>query len=54
MVYVRLPDLAVDLETLSYAGGEDGVTLVSPIADTVVTVDGDGFILDYPGLATRI
>lgn len=54
VVYVRLPDLAVDLETLSYAGGEDGVTLVSPIADTVVTVDGDGFILDYPGLATRI
>ena len=23
-------------------------------ADTTITVDDDGFIIDYPGLATRI
>jgi len=28
--------------------------LRSPVADTVVAVDDEGFILDYPGLAERI
>jgi hypothetical protein len=28
--------------------------LQSPVAETTITVDADGFILDYPGLAERI
>ena len=35
-------------------GGADGIKLHSPVAETTVTVDADGFILDYPGLAERI
>jgi uncharacterized protein len=26
----------------------------SPVSDTTLTVDADGFIVDYPGLAERI
>ena len=42
--------------TVSYTsqGRPDGITLRSPVADTVVAVDDAGFILDYPGLAERI
>ena len=31
-----------------------GIKLKSPVAETTITVDDDGFILDYPGLAERI
>jgi hypothetical protein len=55
VVYVRLPELTVELETISYAStGTAGIDLKSPVAETTITVDDDGFILDYPGLATRI
>ncbi|HKO32359.1 MAG TPA: putative glycolipid-binding domain-containing protein [Candidatus Limnocylindria bacterium] len=55
VVYVRLPELTVELETISYAGaGSNGINLKSPVAETTITVDDDGFILDYPGLAERI
>ena len=54
VVYVTLPDLAVNPATISYSSASDGIKLHSPVADTTVTVDSDGFILDYPGLAERI
>ncbi|WNG92629.1 putative glycolipid-binding domain-containing protein [Mycobacterium sp. ITM-2016-00318] len=54
VVYVSLPDLAVSPVTISYSSASDGIKLHSPVADTTVTVDSDGFILDYPGLAERI
>ena len=55
VVYVRLPELSVRLETISYSSaGANGIELKSPVAETTITVDDDGFILDYPGLATRI
>ncbi|KWX59420.1 putative glycolipid-binding domain-containing protein [Mycobacterium sp. NAZ190054] len=54
VVYVRVPDLSVDVATISYAAGENGISLHSPVAETTVGVDADGFILDYPGLAERI
>lgn len=54
VVYVRLPDLTVELENITYTREAAGVRLKSPVAETVVTVDDDGFILDYPGLAARI
>jgi hypothetical protein len=56
VVYVNLPDLTVSPASISYSssGGAEGIKLHSPVADTTITVDDDGFILDYPGLATRI
>ncbi|MEH3142828.1 MAG: putative glycolipid-binding domain-containing protein [Mycobacterium kyogaense] len=54
VVYLRVPDLSVDIANISYAATSDGITLKSPVADTTVTVDANGFILDYPGLAERI
>jgi hypothetical protein len=54
VVYVRLPELSVEAATISYSSAPDGIKLHSPIAETTVTVDSEGFILDYPGLAERI
>jgi hypothetical protein len=58
VVYVRLPELTVETVVIDYASeGPDpkaGIKLHSPVADTTITVDDDGFILDYPGLAERI
>ena len=58
VVYVRLPEVAVEAAVISYSSaGPDllaGIKLHSPVADTTITVDSDGFILDYPGLAERI
>ena len=56
MVYVNVPEMSVTAATVSYEndGGLDGIKLRSPVADTIVTVDSDGFIVEYPGLAERI
>jgi uncharacterized protein len=58
VVYVRLPEMSVDPAVIEYSSvGPDpqaGIKLHSPVADTTITVDSDGFILDYPGLAERI
>ncbi|OBA83339.1 hypothetical protein A9W99_08440 [Mycobacterium sp. 1164966.3] len=56
MVYVNVPDMSVTAATVSYTsqGRLNGIKLRSPVADTTVTVDADGFIEDYPGLAERI
>lgn len=54
VVYVMLPDFAVSPAQITYSSEPDGIKLHSPVAETTVTVDGDGFILDYPGLAARI
>jgi hypothetical protein len=54
VVYVRLPELSVDAAVISYSSAPDGIKLHSPVAETTITVDEDGFILDYPGLAERI
>ena len=53
VVYVSLPDFAVSPATIAYSSGSDGIKVHSPVADVTVTVDGDGFIRDYPGLAER-
>ncbi len=56
VVYVNVPEMSVDAATVSYTseGRLDGIKLRSPVADTTVTVDSDGFIVDYPGLAERM
>ena len=48
--------MAVTAAIVNYTSGDgpDGIKLHSPVADTTVSVDADGFILDYPGLAERI
>ncbi|RDH77474.1 hypothetical protein DVS77_16325 [Mycolicibacterium moriokaense] len=54
VVYVMLPELTVAPVSISYSSAADGIKLHSPVADTTVAVDSEGFILDYPGLAERI
>ncbi|MCZ9326510.1 MULTISPECIES: putative glycolipid-binding domain-containing protein [Nocardia] len=54
VVYVRLPDLLVQEASLTYSSGADGISVLSPVSSATVTVDPDGFLLDYPGLAERI
>ena len=56
MVYVNVPDMSVTAAVVNYTseGRLDGIKLRSPVADTTVRVDADGFIADYPGLAERI
>jgi len=55
VVYVSLPDLTVTAAQITYTGlGGGALELHSPVAETTVIVDDDGFILDYPGLAERI
>ncbi|WP_422744003.1 putative glycolipid-binding domain-containing protein [Mycobacterium sp. WMMD1722] len=56
VVYVRIPELSVEPATMSYgnADGSGDFEVRSPVADTTIRVDGDGIILDYPGLAERI
>lgn len=55
VVYVSLPELTVKAASITYVSAGDGsITIQSPGADTTVTVDVEGFIRDYPGLAERI
>ncbi|MBO0856635.1 MAG: putative glycolipid-binding domain-containing protein [Nocardia sp.] len=54
VIYVRLPDLIVEEASLTYSSGADGIHVLSPVSSATVTVDDDGFVLDYPGLAERI
>jgi hypothetical protein len=56
VVYVNVPEMTVTAADVSYssAGGPGWITLHSPVADTTVTVDADGFIVAYPGLGERI
>jgi hypothetical protein len=56
VVYVNIPDMSIAAATVSYAstGGPEGIKLHSPVAETTVKVDDEGFIVDYPGLAELI
>ncbi|MEY8013808.1 putative glycolipid-binding domain-containing protein [Mycobacterium servetii] len=56
VVYVNVPDMSVAAASVSYTstGRLDGIKLRSPVADTVVSADDEGFIVNYPGLAERI
>ncbi len=57
VVYVWLPDLTVKPATITYTSDVaegSAIHLHSPAADTSITVDRDGFIVDYPNLAERI
>lgn len=57
-IYVTLPDMSVASAPVSYSsaarGAGEGIRVHSPVSDTTLKVDADGFIVDYPGLAARI
>ncbi|MEZ0383709.1 putative glycolipid-binding domain-containing protein [Mycobacterium sp. pW045] len=56
-VYLWLPEMSVVAAEASYRSTEAGITILTPGTDrdgTTITVDEDGFVIDYPGLATRI
>ncbi|MGW1740738.1 putative glycolipid-binding domain-containing protein [Nocardia sp. NPDC001965] len=54
VVYVRLPELTVQEADLTYSSAGDGISVLSPVSSATLTVDPDGFVLDYPGLAERV
>jgi hypothetical protein len=54
VVYVSLPELQVQEAHVTYSSGPDGIHVLSPVSSATVTVDDNGFVLDYPGLAERI
>lgn len=57
VIYVSLPDMSVTPATVSYSAASESTEKIrvrSPVSETTLTVDADGFIVDYPGLAERI
>jgi len=57
-IYVRLPEMSVTSALVSYnspaPGSGEGIKVHSPVSEVTLTVDADGFIVDYPDLAERI
>lgn len=57
MVYVSLPDLSVELVRQGYRSADSAnstVTFTHGDFAADITVDDEGIVLDYPGLARRI
>ncbi|OBI45737.1 hypothetical protein A5707_01590 [Mycobacterium kyorinense] len=58
VIYVSLPEMSLTSAVVSYSSAgtasPDSVKVHSPVSDVTVTIDSDGFIVDYPGLAERI
>ncbi|MGH3967164.1 MAG: putative glycolipid-binding domain-containing protein [Mycobacterium sp.] len=58
VIYVSLPEMSLTSAMLSYSSVGSATTekikVHSPVSDTTLTVDADGFIVDYPDLAERI
>ncbi|GAB20191.1 hypothetical protein GOEFS_106_00880 [Gordonia effusa NBRC 100432] len=54
VVYVYLPEAKVEAATMTYNASPDAIAITTPIASTSVTVDDNGFVLDYAGISTRI
>jgi uncharacterized protein len=52
--YLYLPSGEFAAESLQYTPGKSGLGIVGPVASTTITVDQNGFVRDYPGLAERI
>jgi hypothetical protein len=54
VVFVDLPTLQVAETEIAYSAAADGITVISAASSSKITVDNDGFVLDYPGLSTRV
>jgi uncharacterized protein len=57
-IYVRLPEMSLSSAMVSYSslapGAADGIKVHSPVSEVTLSVDADGFIVEYPSLAARI
>jgi hypothetical protein len=54
VAYLYLPSGEVTAASLAYTPGDAGIGVVSPVADTTLTVDDKGFVINYPSLAERV
>ncbi|WP_124711393.1 putative glycolipid-binding domain-containing protein [Gordonia insulae] len=54
VAYLYLPAGTVEPATLHYTPGPDSIGVISPIVTSTLTVDDEGFVVDYAGLATRV
>lgn len=58
VIYVGLPDMSITSAVVTYSNASSAsigeVKVKSPVSDTTLLVDADGFIVEYPGLAERI
>lgn len=55
LVYIELPSLELRAVEVEYARtGPNTVRINSPLGPAEVSFDADGFVLEYPDLATRI
>ncbi|MFW0797071.1 putative glycolipid-binding domain-containing protein [Gordonia sp. CPCC 205515] len=54
VVYLYLPGNVVEPATLRYTAGASAIGVVSPVATSTITVDDNGFVVDYAGLAKRV
>jgi hypothetical protein len=54
VAYLYLPSGEVTGASLQYTPAAEGIDIVSPVAQTTITVDDNGFVLNYPGLAERV
>lgn len=53
VVYLYLPEATVQAVTMRYTAG-DPVGVQSPLGTAELTVDDNGFVVDYSGLAHRV
>ncbi|MFD0925740.1 putative glycolipid-binding domain-containing protein [Williamsia deligens] len=54
LVYLRLPEGTVEPVVTRYSSDDSGVSVQSPVGNVTLTTDSAGFVVDYPGLATRV
>lgn len=58
VIYLGLPEMSITSAVVTYSNTSSAsigeVKVKSPVSDTTLLVDADGFIVDYPGLAERI
>lgn len=54
VVYLHLPDCTISPMTVTYSVGAEGVAVISPHVSSTVSVDSNGLVVDFPGIAQRI
>jgi hypothetical protein len=54
LVYLRLPEGTVEPVTTRYSSDGSSVAVQSPVGDVTLTTDATGFVVDYPGLSSRV
>ncbi|GAC67705.1 putative glycolipid-binding domain-containing protein [Gordonia soli] len=55
VAYLYLPSSRVEAATLTYTpNSSGGIDVVSPVANSTITIDDNGFVVDYTDLAHRV